>query len=62
LGENGGRGGCVCRAPAHVCRRRRLQRHLTAADAIAAAAVDLCDVASLLRTVDQRGRNGWVGV
>ena len=37
----GGRGGCVCRAPAHVCRRRRRQRQLTAADAISAAAVDL---------------------
>jgi len=62
LGGEKGRGGCVAHAPAHVCRRRRRQRQLTAADAIAAAAVDLCDVALLLRTVDQRGRNGWVGV
>jgi len=39
VGGDRGRGGCVCRAPAHVCRRRRLQRQLTAADAVAAVAV-----------------------
>jgi len=39
VGGDGGRRSCVCRAPAHVCRSRRLQRQLTAADAIAAVAV-----------------------
>jgi len=39
MGGDKKRGGCVCRAAAHVCRRRRRQRQLTAADAIAAVAV-----------------------
>jgi len=39
VGVDGGRGGCVHREPIHVCRPRRRQRQVTAADAIAALAV-----------------------
>jgi len=54
LGGEGGRGGCVRHVPARVCRRRRRQRHLTAADAIAADAVDLRQ-----RRKCRDGQPGW---
>ena len=62
VGGDGGRGGCVPHAPAHVCRRRRRQRQLTAADAFAAVAVTYKTAPQVPRWstwVGGAGGRGW---
>jgi len=62
VGGDGGRGGFVRHVPAHVCRRRRRQKQLTAADAIAAVAVAYNTTPHVARWstgVGGAGGRGW---
>jgi len=59
---DGGRGGCVRREPVHVCGRRRRQRQLTAADAVAAVVVAYKTTLHVPRwstRVGGAGERGW---